>query len=42
MGPEAWRLLGELRQRAAFASLEELRGLVASLLAMLPARGPDA
>lgn len=41
-GPEAWRLLGELRRRSACASSEEFRGLVESLLAVLPAGPPDA
>lgn len=35
-GPEAWRLLGELRQRVGSASAEELRALVESFLASLP------
>jgi len=41
-GPETWRLLGELRRRAGSASPEELRALVESLLASLPAGPPDA
>ncbi len=38
--PETWRLLGELKRRAGSASPEELRALVESLLASLPA-GPS-
>ncbi|MBI2153616.1 MAG: hypothetical protein HYU24_07895, partial [Candidatus Rokubacteria bacterium] len=41
-GPETWRLLGELRRRVSGASPEELRALVESLLASLPAGPPDA
>jgi hypothetical protein len=41
-GPETWRLLGELRRRAGSASPQELRALVESLLASLPAGPPDA
>jgi hypothetical protein len=36
-GPETWQLLSELRRRAGTASSEEVRALVESLLASLPA-----
>ncbi|MBI4589277.1 MAG: hypothetical protein HY725_10595, partial [Candidatus Rokubacteria bacterium] len=37
-GPQTWRLLEELRRRVGSASPEELRALVESLLASLPAK----
>ena len=39
-GPETWRLLGQLRRRVGSASPEEIRTLVESLLASLPAAFP--